>query len=348
MATWKGIPVRVLITGGAGFIGSNLADRCLARGDRVTILDNFSRPGSEANLEWLIARHGEGAFRLVRASVLDRQALRGAVEGSELVVHLAAQVAVTSSLVDPLHDFRTNAMGTLCLLEAARRWGKDPILLYASTNKVYGSLAHLRLLEGPTRYTAPERPSGIAEDQPLDLATPYACSKGCGDQYTREWARAYGLRTVVLRQSCVYGPRQFGAEDQGWVAWFMIATLAGRRITIYGDGRQVRDLLFVEDLLDAYDAAVQHIDAAAGGVFNIGGGLANTVSVWAEFSPRLAALLGRQPEATFAPARSGDQRWYVSDIRHAGAVLGWQPRTPLESGLERLQAWIVDHRSVFA
>jgi len=338
--------VRVLITGGAGFIGSNLADRCLARGDRVTILDNFSRPGSEANVAWLAARHGDRAFRLLRASVLNRQALRCGLEGAELIVHLAAQVAVTSSVADPWRDFRDNAIGTFRLLEAARRWGQDPIVIYASTNKVYGNLASLRLVEGPTRYTAPERPFGIAEDQPLDFASPYACSKGCGDQYAREWARAYGLRTVVLRQSCVYGPRQFGVEDQGWLAWFMLAALTGRPVTIYGDGKQVRDVLFIDDLLDAYDVAVQRIGAVAGEVLNVGGGPANTVSIWAEFSPRLAALLGREPEATFAPPRPGDQRFYVSDVRRAGSLLGWHPRTPMEAGLERLFHWLVDHHRV--
>ena len=339
--------MRVVITGGAGFIGSNLAHRCLSRGDRVTILDNFSRPGSEANVAWLEEQHGKGSFRLVRASVLNRRAVASAVEGAELVVHLAGQVAVTSSLADPLGDFRDNAFGTLALLEAARRSGRDPIFIYASTNKVYGNLEGLPIHEEETRYTLPSRPFGIDERQPLDLASPYACSKGCGDQYTLDWARSYGMRTVVLRQSCVYGPRQFGVEDQGWLAWFMIASLTHRPITIYGTGKQVRDVLYVDDLLDAYDAVVKNIQLAQGKAFNVGGGPANTLSVWVEFEPMLAALLGRRPSPRHGPPRRGDQRYYVSDIRRAAELLDWRPAVPPAHGMERLFRWLVDNRHLF-
>ncbi len=336
--------MRALIAGGAGFIGSNLAERWLSRGWKVTVLDNFSRPGSEENAAWLAARHAPPALRVLRASVLDRQALRRAVEDAEVIVHLAGQVAVTTSLAEPFRDFCDNALGTLNVLEAARRFGRDPIVLYASTNKVYGPLGALRVVEEATRYVVPERPFGIDETHPLDLASPYACSKGCGDVYARDYARSYGLRTVVFRQSCVYGPRQFGVEDQGWVAWFLRAALAGRAITVYGNGKQVRDLLYIDDLLDAYDAAIERIGAVAGGVFNIGGGPANATSVWVEFEPQLSTLVGRQVEARQAPPRPGDQRYYVSDTRRATAALGWRPTTPIADGLERLLRWIVDDR----
>lgn len=338
---------RVLITGGAGFIGSNLADRLLREGHRVTIFDSLLRPGCSANLDWLAARYGEGSFRLLVGSVTDFSLLLEASAGVERVYHLAGQVAVTRSVVDPRGDFEDNALGTLNALEAARQAGANPVFLYASTNKVYGNLERLGIEAEPTRYTLRSLPKGIAETQPLDFHSPYGCSKGTGDLYTRDWARTFGLRTVVLRQSCIYGPRQFGLEDQGWLAWFAAAALKNREITIYGDGRQVRDILFVDDLLDAYAAVVDRIDALAGEVFNVGGGPANSISVWTEFSHLLAEHLGREVSVRHAAARSGDQKVYVSDISKAQRMLGWSPRIGVREGFACLFLWVKENLQLF-
>jgi CDP-paratose 2-epimerase len=334
--------VENLITGGAGFIGCNLADRLLARGERVLVYDNFMRPGSERNLAWLEERHGRSLLAVARADVRDYAALAGAAAAAERIFHLAGQVAVTTSVADPRADFEANALGTLNALEAARSSGRDPIFLYASTNKVYGGLDRLEIAEDETRYRFADLPLGVSEEQPLDFHSPYGCSKGCGDQYARDYARIYGLRTVVLRQSCIYGHRQMGVEDQGWLAWFAIAALRGDRITIYGDGKQVRDVLFIEDLLDAFDATVERIGAVAGEVFNIGGGAASSVSVWREFGPLLERHVGHPIEVARAGWRPGDQRIYVSDISKARRLLGWTPRIGVEEGVAHLVAWVRD------
>ena len=338
---------KVLITGGAGFIGSNLADRLLGEGQDVTILDSLARRGGSSNVDWLRDMHGPRSFQLVRADLSDFNALRRATEGVELVYHLAGQVAVTTSITDPRGDFEANALGTFNVLEAARTVGANPILLYSSTNKVYGKLDTLDVVEESTRYRHPILPHGISEAQPLDFHSPYGCSKGAGDQYVHDYHRIYGLRTVVLRQSCIYGPRQFGVEDQGWVAWFIIAATLGRPITIYGDGKQVRDLLYVEDLLDAYQAAVDGIERSAGQIYNVGGGSANTLSIWAEFGPLLEALLERPIQASYRAWRPGDQPVYVSDIRKIERDLGWRPRTSVRAGIERLLTWVRDNRALF-
>ncbi len=337
----------VLITGGAGFIGANLANRLLSEGQDVTILDSLTRRGGSRNVDWLRDVHGPRSFRLVRADLTDFDALRRAMDGAELVYHLAGQVAVTTSIVDPRGDFEDNALGTFNVLEAARTVGADPILLYSSTNKVYGKLETLEVVEESTRYRHPFLPHGISEAQPLDFHSPYGCSKGAGDQYVRDYHRIYGLRTVVLRQSCIYGPRQFGVEDQGWVAWFVIAATLGRPITIYGDGKQVRDLLYVEDLLDAYQAAVDGIERSAGQVYNVGGGSGNTLSIWAEFGPLLEELLEHPIEASHGAWRPGDQPVYVSDIRKVERDLGWRPQTSVREGIERLVRWVRDNRELF-
>jgi len=336
-----------LITGGAGFIGANYAHRLLARGEEVVVYDDLSRHGTEANLEWLRATHGKDAFRLIVADVRDFDALARAARGADVVVHLAAQVAVTTSVEDPRTDFEVNALGTFNALEAARLSGNRPIFLYASTNKVYGGMEDVVIVEEATRYRYRDLPDGVPETQPLDFHSPYGCSKGAGDQYVRDYARIYGLPTVVFRQSCIYGPRQMGVEDQGWVAWFIIAAVTGRPITIYGDGKQVRDVLFVDDLLDVYDAAIAHIDVAAGRVYNIGGGAANTLAVWAEFGPLLERLLGRPIPVSYDDWRPGDQRVYVSDIGQARRELGWEPRVGVEEGVGRLYEWVVANRHLF-
>lgn len=266
-----------LVTGGAGFIGSNYVNRLLMRGEKVTIYDNLSRAGSQLNLRWLMDVYGPKAFNLVVGDTRDAGQLVLAARDADVIVHLAAQVAVTTSVVKPREDFEINALGTFNVLEAARLNERKPIIIYASTNKVYGGMEEVKTVEKDTRYEYADYPQGIPETLSLDFHSPYGCSKGAGDQYVRDYYRIYGIPSVVLRQSCIYGPRQFGVEDQGWVAWFIIAAVTGRPITIYGDGKQVRDILFVEDLMDAYDLSVEHIDQVAGQVFNVGGGAAKKV-----------------------------------------------------------------------
>ncbi len=331
---------KYLITGGAGFIGSNYAHRLLARGEDVTIFDNLSRRGTEKNLEWLYMQYGKDAFQLIQEDIRNRVALENAVRGKQVVVHLAAQVAVTTSVTEPREDFEINALGTFNVLEAARKTDEQPIILYASTNKVYGGMEDVAVKEEATRYAYVDYPQGIDETHPLDFHSPYGCSKGCGDQYVHDYQRIYGLRTVVFRQSCIYGTRQFGIEDQGWLAWFVIAAAQNHPITIYGDGKQVRDVLFVDDLLNAYDSAIRDIDHAAGEVFNVGGGPANTISIWQEFAPILEKKIGRKIAPTSSTWRPGDQKIYVSDIRKAKKRLNWQPQVNVEEGIARLVEWV--------
>lgn len=341
------MPKNYFITGGAGFIGSNYARRLIQRGERVTIFDNLSRAGAPLNVKWLDQTFGQDSFRLFTADVRDSARLTEAVRGSDVIVHLAGQVAVTTSVTNPRDDFEANALGTFNLVEAARLSGNDPIVLYASTNKVYGGMEDVRVVERATRWEYASLPTGCPESQPLDFHSPYGCSKGTGDQYVRDYARIYGLRSVVLRQSCIYGPRQFGIEDQGWVAWMVIAAVTGRQITIYGDGKQIRDILHVDDLLDAYDAAVEKIDTAAGQVYNIGGGPANTMSIWTEFGPMLENLLARPIPVARAGWRPGDQKVFVADICKAERELGWRPKVGVESGVKRLFEWVTANRELF-
>jgi CDP-paratose 2-epimerase len=338
---------RYLVTGGAGFIGANYAHRLLGRGEEVAIYDDLSRHGTEANVAWLRGEHGEGGFRLVVADVRDGGALVEAARDADVIVHMAAQVAVTTSVEDPRSDFEINALGTFNALEAARLSGRSPIFLYASTNKVYGGMEDAAVVEEETRYRYRDLLHGVPETQPLDFHSPYGCSKGTGDQYVRDYARIYDLPTVVFRQSCIYGPRQMGVEDQGWIAWFIIAAVTGKPITIYGDGKQVRDVLFVDDLLDVYDASIAHIDRAAGQVYNIGGGPDYTMSVWTEFGPLLRQALGRSIPVASGDWRPGDQKVYVSDIRKAQHDLGWAPRVGVEEGVRRLVDWVVENRELF-
>lgn len=328
----------VLITGGAGFIGSSLADRLAAEGHTVRILDALARPGVDANLDWLRARHGDRIVP-IRARVEDPDVVQRAVEGASAVLHLAAQVAVTSSLVDPRADFATNLAGTLELLEAVRRLGRPVPFLLASTNKVYGDLARPTLtLDGGRWMPACEHlRRGVDESMPLAFHTPYGCSKGAADQYVLDYARCFGLPAVVLRMSCIYGERQLGTEDQGWVAHFAHRVLAGGAITIYGDGRQVRDLLDVRACVDAWLAAWRRADRLAGSAYNLGGGPANAVSL-REVLDALVSLTGRRADLAYADWRPGDQRWYVSDIRRARAGLGLAEPRPWRQGLADLVA----------
>lgn len=336
-----------LVTGGAGFIGSNYVHRLLQRGERVTIFDNLSRGGAQRNLEWLGNSFGEDSFSLVVGDVRDASLLAEAARDTDVIVHLAGQVAVTTSVTDPRDDFESNALGTFNTLEAARLSDRDPIFIYSSTNKVYGGMEDAELVEEATRWRYKHLVHGCPETQPLDFHSPYGNSKGAGDQYTRDYARIYGLRSVVFRQSCIYGPRQFGIEDQGWVAWFIIAAVTGRPITVYGDGKQVRDILNVEDLLNAYDAAVEKIDVAAGQVYNMGGGPENVMSVWAEFGPILEDLLGETIEVGRGDWRPGDQRVFYADIRKAEGELGWRPTIGVQEGIRRLFNWVQQNRELF-
>lgn len=334
-----------LVTGGCGFIGANLVDRLLKRGERVIAFDNLSRLGSRKNADWLRERHG-AEFELVLGDVRDAGGLADAARGADTVYHLAAQVAVTKSVDDPRNDFEINALGTLNVLEAARCSGREPIFIYASTNKVYGALDDVAVEELPTRYAFRDM-TGLSENRPLDFHSPYGCSKGAADQYVRDYSRIYGMRTVVFRQSAIYGPRQFGVEDQGWMAWFVIAAILGRPITIYGDGKQVRDMLHVDDLLDAYDAAVEHIDSAAGHIYNMGGGPDRSISVWTEFGPLLEKLLGRDIPVAHAFWRPGDQKVCVYDIAKAERDLSWKQKIGLREGIRELVDWVVDNKSLF-
>ncbi|GAP20339.1 GDP-mannose 4,6-dehydratase [Leptolinea tardivitalis] len=329
-----------LITGGAGFIGSNYVSRLLGRGEKVIVFDNLSRNGSKRNIEWLREQYGREAFELVIEDIRKADRLAEVAHEADVIVHLAAQVAVTTSVTHPREDFEINALGTFNALEAARNSKKKPVFLYASTNKVYGGMEQVKVRETATRYEYENYPLGISEEMPLDFHSPYGCSKGCGDQYVRDYARIYGLKSVVFRQSCIYGTRQFGVEDQGWVAWFVIAAAAGRKMTIYGDGKQVRDLLFVEDLLNAYDLAIANIKTAAGNVYNVGGGSSNVISIWNEFAPILEKHIGHPLNVDRSDWRPGDQRIYVSDIRKAQRELGWSPKISVEEGIQKLYDWV--------
>ena len=336
-----------LVTGGAGFIGSNYVHRLVQRGENVTIYDNLSRGGAPRNLEWLKQTFGENAFNVITADIRDEARITEAARGADVIVHLAGQVAVTTSVINPREDFEINALGTFNVLEAARASGRKPIFIYASTNKVYGGMDDVEVVEDATRWHYKNLPFGAPETQPLDFHSPYGCSKGTGDQYVRDYFRIYDLPTVVFRQSCIYGPRQFGMEDQGWVAWMMIAAVTGKPITIYGDGKQVRDILYVEDLLDAYDTAIARIDHAAGQVYNVGGGSQNVMSIWTEFGPMLEKLLGQPISVARSDWRPGDQRVFVANIQKAGQELNWHPKTSMEEGIEKLFNWIKNNKQLF-
>jgi CDP-paratose 2-epimerase len=339
---------KFVVTGGAGFIGSNYVDRLLDRGESVTVFDNFSRDGNELNLNWLHAKNGAGSFEIIKGDIRDAEAVRKACEGADVIVHLAAQVAVTTSVIDPRDDFQINALGTFNVLEAARTSGRKPIVLYASTNKVYGGMEDVKVIQNDGNYEYADYVHGVPESFPLDFHSPYGCSKGAGDQYVRDYHRIYDLPTVVFRQSCIYGKRQFGVEDQGWLAWFIIATMSGKPITIYGNGKQVRDVLYVEDLLNAYDLAIENIDRVAGEVFNVGGGPTNTLAIWSEFGPILERLEERNIPVSYSDWRPGDQKIYVSDIRKAKEMLNWAPKTDVVSGIEALHQWVAENYKVFA
>jgi CDP-paratose 2-epimerase len=337
----------VLVTGGAGFVGSNLAHALLSDGVPVRVLDDLSRPGVERNLAWLAETHGD-ALEVIVGDVGDAATVEEAVHDVAAVFHLAAQVAVTTSIDDPRHDFDTNVVGTLHVLEAIRSLPTPVPIVFTSTNKVYGELDEVDLVEGALRYEPATNGEGayhgVDESTPLDFRSPYGCSKGAADQYVLDYARTFGLPAVVFRMSCIYGPHQFGTEDQGWVAHFVIRALERRAITIYGDGKQVRDVLYVDDLVSAFRLAASHADRLAGQAFNIGGGPEQATSLL-ELIEVISELEGRRPKLAFAPWRLGDQRHYVSDTRRFARAVGWRPTVGMAEGVRRLHAWLRADRS---
>ncbi|WP_243371687.1 NAD-dependent epimerase/dehydratase family protein [Geotalea sp. SG265] len=331
----------ILITGGAGFIGTNLADRLLAAGERVIIYDNLSRMGVEKNLLWLREKYGD-RLEVRIADIRNTLSLEQAVAEAKNVFHFSAQVAVTTSVENPAADFTINAAGAFALLEAIRKAPSPPTLLFTSTNKVYGAMDGVKLLKRSQRYEpvdAALQSFGMGEDAPLNFLSPYGCSKGCVDQYVLDYAHTYGIQAAVFRMSCIYGPHQFGTEDQGWVAHFAIRTLCNQPISLYGDGRQVRDLLFVEDLVDAFLLARQLMPRISGQAFNIGGGPERSASLL-ELLQLLQEIHGDLPSISFGDWRTGDQRYYISDIRKFSRISGWKPRHSVEDGVKKLYEWL--------
>ncbi|WP_431270360.1 SDR family NAD(P)-dependent oxidoreductase [Dankookia sp. P2] len=341
--TGSGRPI--LVTGGAGFIGANVADRLASEGHAVLVYDALARAGVADNLAWLRQRHPGRVIPII-ADINDATELTRAMGEADAVFHLAAQVAVTSSLDDPAADFAVNLRGTLGVLEAARRQDRPVPVIFASTNKVYGDLADIPLgLQGEAYVPHPDaiRLHGIGEDRPLDFHTPYGCSKGAADQYVLDYARSFGVPSAVFRMSCIYGPLQRGTEDQGWVAHFLLRALARQAISIYGDGCQVRDILFVDDAVDAYVAAWRRIKAVQGRAFNLGGGPANAVSLL-QVIGAIEETIGSRVEIRHGAWRAGDQRYYVSDTRRARQAFGLPAPKPWRQGLQALAAWLSTER----
>lgn len=330
---------RILITGGAGFIGSNLADRLAGGGRDVVLMDTLARPGVERNLKWLLLRH-RSRIRNLQTDVRDANGVAAALADADAVFHFAAQVAVTTSLSDPREDFDINLGGTLNLLEAARE-RRVPVI-FASTNKVYGDLADVDLELADDAWTPADpalRAAGVPEGRPLDFHTPYGCSKGAADQYVLDYARSFGVPACVVRMSCIYGPRQMGTEDQGWVAHFLIRALNDEPITLFGDGRQVRDILHVKDAVDAYVAALERIDQVQGRAFNLGGGPANAVSL-RQLIAHVEGLIGRRANIQFEDWRAGDQRYFVADASAARHALNLSAPIAWREGVADLARWL--------
>lgn len=334
---------KILITGGAGFIGCNASASFAKDGWEVAVFDNLSRKGTDVNLEWL---RMSAKVDFIRGDVRDPVSIEDAVRAArpDVILHLAAQVAVTTSVTNPREDFEINALGTLNVLEAARLSGLMPLVIYASTNKVYGGMESVGVTERNGRYEYADLPEGVSEEMPLDFHSPYGCSKGAADQYAHDYSRIYGIPTVVMRQSCIYGPRQFGIEDQGWVAWFTIAATMDKTLTIFGDGKQIRDVLHVDDLISAYKACIARRGDSLGRIYNIGGGPQFTMSLL-ELVRMLNAQTGRSVEPAFSDWRPGDQRVFVSGIERAKRDLKWEPRISIPQGVEGLIDWVRQHHS---
>lgn len=317
----------------------------LNKGYIVTIFDNFQRIGTRDNADWLKKQYPK--INIIEGDIRDFKCVKKAVISQDVIFHLCAQVAVTSSVIDPRTDFEINALGTFNLLEGVRTLHSKPIIIYSSTNKVYGGMEKIRIAEDKTKYRYKDIPLGISEDFLLDFHSPYGCSKGAADQYIRDYGRIYDIPTVVFRQSCIYGPRQFGVEDQGWIAWFIIALTLNKQISIYGDGKQVRDVLYIDDLVELFDNAVNKIDKARGKIYNVGGGTNNILSVWSDFGRILEKLFDRKITPKFEDWRPGDQKVYVSDIRYVKKELGWNPKVKVEEGIYKLFVWVQENKSLF-
>lgn len=329
----------ILITGGAGFIGTNLVLNLVKEsGSKVIVYDNLSRKGVRNNIDFVLKQNFKN-FEFVCGDIRNFKLLKKIVSGVDCVFHLAAQVAVTSSVEDPIKDFEVNSLGTLYLLEACRKNAREAFFLYASTNKVYGDLSSLKSEELKTRYILIDKPDGIAEDQMLDFHSPYGCSKGSGDQYTRDYARIYNMKTVVLRQSCIYGPFQHGNADQGWISHFIIQSLVGKEIIIYGDGKQVRDILHVSDLIMAYKALFKKSEEVSSKVFNIGGGKQNSFSLL-EIIEIIEKITGRKVKYQFDRWRPGDQKVFISDNSAIKKEINWKPKISGVDGVKKLINWI--------
>ncbi|MCX4763823.1 GDP-mannose 4,6-dehydratase [Streptomyces sp. NBC_01275] len=334
--------MRALVTGGAGFIGCNLTAALVRGGHEVTVVDNLSRPGSLRNLQVLLedpVAAQKVSFHPVDVRDADGLAAVVADHRPDAVAHLAGQVAVTDSVTHPLVDFDINARGTLHVLEAVRRHAPEARVLFTSTNKVYGGLKQHRTERTPTRYVLPDHPDGVSESFPTLAATPYGCSKLTADLYVQDYAATYSMATTVFRMSCIYGKWQNGTVDQGWVSWLVKSALLGNPITIYGDGLQVRDLLHVDDLIAAVLSVLED-GRGAGEVFNIGGGVDYSLSIWAEFGALLAELAAGEPPVTYEPWRTGDQHVYISDIAKAREQLGWRPRRAPRDGIAEMTEWL--------
>lgn len=341
--------MRTLITGGAGFIGINIAHKLLEKGESVVIVDNFSRTGTRANAAWLESLDLPGQLVVLALDLrTDWEKICNAIDEhmTDAVYHLAGQTAVTTSVTDPRADFENNALAAFNVLEAIRNSSQKPLIIYSSTNKVFGGMTDVKVSEGDKKYSYQDYPQGISEEHPLDFHSPYGCSKGAADQYVRDYGRIYGLKTVVFRQSCIYGPHQMGIEDQGWVAWFSIAAMLNKQITIYGNGKQVRDVLHVDDLANAYLSATDNIHNTAGQVFNIGGGPAYTMSLL-ELLEFLEEFFHKKIDPNFDDWRPGDQPVYISDISKAKETFGWEPKIQPYEGVKQLVAWVGENKDLF-
>ncbi len=339
---------RILITGGAGFVGCNLSNYFLEKGHDVTVFDNLSRKGTEKNLEWLKSNYKTG-FEFIKDDIRKFDSVVNTVKDKNLIFHTAGQVAVTNSVKNPREDFEINALGTFNILEAARQSNSDPIVVFTSTNKVYGNNVNkIPLIEKETRYGFADSryKNGVPEDFSTDADehTPYGSSKYAADIYVRDFSTIYGLRTVTFRMSCIYGMRQFGNEDQGWVAHFIISSFFNKSIVIYGDGKQVRDVLFIDDLVRAFELAYRDIEKTKGKVYNIGGGVKNTISLLELLD--LLKTFGLNPEYTFDDWRSADQKVYISDVRKA-SEFSWEPKIPPEEGVKKLLEWVKENKRLF-
>jgi CDP-paratose 2-epimerase len=335
---------KVLITGGCGFIGTNAASFYLKKGCKVIAFDNLSRVGAKQNLNWL--KKQKGKFVFVKGDIRNYKKLLETFKKykPDLVLHLAAQVTMVTSVTNPREDFEVNALGTFNVLEAVRNADKKARLLYSSTNKVMGELLSIPVVEKKKRYEY-KNIKGVNEHYPLDFHGPYGCSKGSGDQYTIDFARIYGLNTVVFRQSGIYGPHQFGIEEQGWLAWFCNALLFDKPVTIFGNGKQVRDVLYIDDLLRAYDAALRNIRKSRGKAYTIGGGPKFSLSIW-ELFEILEKFSGKKFNYKFDSWRPGDQKIYISDLSSAKKDFKWSPNIPPEKGVKKLYNWISQNKTL--